>query len=533
MQRCEWPILWSGDIWFSSVGVRRVRATMDEPKTVRWWTSPFTRQCFVTAGVSLNMAGSGLVVGFTTALLEQLKRPDSIMPIDDSSGSWIAAIPGISLVFGNFLAPPVMSRYGRKVANLVTIVPLIASWVFIFVASNVTVLLLSRFLQGLCMGMCTSLGSLLIGEYTSPRNRGAFLMTISVSIAFAVLSVHLSGSYLSWQNTALICGVVAIVDLLIVIYSPESPSWLAERGRYEACKETFRWLRGNTEEDELKKLIEASKILAEAKEISSKPKSVVRRAMSNIEYFKTAIRKKEFIKPIIIMIHVYIVGQWSGINMLVAFPIDLFHKMIGDNCNIPLLVLTLDVHRIVANTIALYVIQKVKRRTILKVTVCINMIALVSCAGYSYAKVVNFIPPGEYALGISLIHLHMFSVATGALPLCFIIAGEVFPLEYRGLAGGISMLFYSANLFLAIKTVPGLLSSVNLYGTYLLNCVLITYGLLVVWTLLPETKDRTLQDIEDEFRGRPLTLEELKSVQSLTSWKACTAERRCSNPVVL
>lgn len=358
-------------------------------------------------------------------------------------------------------------------------------------------------------------------------------MTISVSIAFAVLAVHLSGSYMSWQNTALVCGAVAIVDLFVVMYSPESPSWLAERGRYEACKQTFRWLRGETEEDELKKLIESSKILAEAKEGSSKPKSVVKRTISNIDYFKTTIRKKEFIKPIVIMIHVYVVGQWSGINMLVAFPIDLFHRMVGENCNIPLLVLTLDVHRIVANTVALYVIQKVKRRTILKVAVCLNIIALLSSAAYFYGKVVNYISPGEYVLGIILIHLHMFSVATGSLPLCFIIAGEIFPLEYRGLAGGISMFFYSVNLFLVIKTVPGLLSSIDLYGTYGLNCVVITYGLIVVWSLLPETKDRTLQDIEDEFRGRPLSVEELKSVQSLPSWKACAVDRRCSNPVVL
>lgn len=383
------------------------------------------------------------------------------------------------------------------------------------------------------MGMCTTLGSVLIGEYTSPKNRGAFLMTISVSIAFAVLSVHLSGSYLSWQYTSLVCGMVAIVDLFIVLYSPESPSWLAGEGRYDACKQSFRWLRGNDEEEELKNLIEASIMLKESKENMTKPKSFVRKVRSKIQYFNMTIRKKEFYKPIIIMIHIYILGQWSGINMLVAFPIDLFPRMIGHNCDIPLLMLTLDIHRIVANTTALYVIQKVKRRTILKVTVCINIFALISCACYSYAKVIHMIPSEEYIVGISLVHVHMFSVATGSLPLCFIIAGEVFPLEYRGLAGGISVLFYSANLFVTVKTVPALLSAIDLYGTYILYSTLLVYSLVVVWFLLPETKDRTLQDIEDEFRGRPLSPEEMKSVQSLTSWKTYTTDRRCSGPVVL
>lgn len=358
-------------------------------------------------------------------------------------------------------------------------------------------------------------------------------MTISVSIATAVMSVHCLGSYLTWQKTALVCGGISFVDLFIVLYSPESPSWLAEKGRYDACKQSFRWLRGDNEEEELRKIIEASILLKEAKADMRKTKSLIKKFRNKIENFKMTVKKKEFLKPIIIMIHIYILGQWSGINMLVAYPIDLFHKMVGKDCDIPLLVLTLDLHRIIANTIALYVIQKVKRRTILGVTVCINILALTSCACYTYSKENGFISTEEFTLGISLVHIHMFAVATGSLPLCFIIAGEIFPLEYRSLAGGISVLFYSTNLFVTIKTVPFLLSTIDLYGTYFFYASIMVYSLVVVWFLLPETKDRTLQDIEDEFRGRPLSPEELKSVQSLASLKVYTTDRRCSGPVVL
>ncbi|CAH2216794.1 jg2069, partial [Pararge aegeria aegeria] len=45
--------------------------------------------CFVSLGVSLNMAAHGLVMGFAAILLPQLRQPDSIIPIDDTSGSWI------------------------------------------------------------------------------------------------------------------------------------------------------------------------------------------------------------------------------------------------------------------------------------------------------------------------------------------------------------------------------------------------------------------------------------------------------------
>ncbi|XP_026731243.1 facilitated trehalose transporter Tret1-like [Trichoplusia ni] len=506
---------------------------MADAKKKKQCITPFMKQCFVTAGVSLNMAGSGLVVGFTTGLLQQLKAPDSIIQIDEVSGSWIAAIIGISLLVGNFLAPPLMSKFGRKIANLITIVPLIVGWTAIYFAKSITVLIMARLLQGLCMGMCTSIGSLLIGEYSSPRYRGAFLMTISVSIATAVLFVHSLGSYLSWQVTSLVCGVISIIDLFIVIYSPESPSWLANKGKYDACKQSFRWLRGDTEEDELREIINASIALKEEQAKEIKPTSLVKKIASEVDYIKTTVIKKEFLKPIIIMIHIYTLGQWNGINMLVAYPIDMFNKMVGTNANMPLLVMTLDIHRIIANTTALYVIQKVKRRTILGVTVCLNILAVIACAGYTYAKDTGLLPPDEYILGVALVHAHMFSVATGALPLCFIIAGEIFPLEYRSLAGGISVLFYSLHMFVTMKTVPLMLTTIDLFGTYIVFAVCMTYAFLVVWFLLPETKDRTLQDIEDEFRGRPLSPKELKSVQSIASMRAYTPDRRCSGTVVI
>ncbi|XP_030023174.2 facilitated trehalose transporter Tret1 [Manduca sexta] len=502
-------------------------------KIAEEWVTPFTKQCFVTSGVSLNMAAAGLVMGFTTGLLEQLKASDSSIPIDDSSGSWIAAIPGFSLVVGNFLVPSIMSRYGRKMANLISIIPLIIGWVCIIFAQDVLTLMIARVFQGLCMGMATYLGSVLIGEYCSPKNRGAFLMTISISIAVSVLVVHTMGSYIRWQISALVCGLIALLDLFIVICSPESPSWLADQGRYDECRRVFRWLRGNHEEEELKRMIEASIIIRESKAEADISETFIKKLRSNIVYFKTTIQKKEFFKPIFIMIHIYTIAQWSGVNIVVTYAIDLFQRIVGPDCNIPLLVITLDAHRIIANIFAIYIIKKVKRRVMLFTTVGINLFALLGIAVYTYSKENSLLTIDHPMIGILLIHTLMFAVASGTLSLCFIIAGEIFPLEYRSLAGGISVLFYSANMFITVKTLPHLFNVLGVHGTCCINAAVVAYCLFVAWCYLPETKDRTLQDIEDEFRGRPLTVEELKSVQSLASWKAYNTDRRCSTPVVL
>lgn len=358
-------------------------------------------------------------------------------------------------------------------------------------------------------------------------------MTISVSIAIAVLIVHTMGSYCSWKTTALVCAAIAVVDFFIVLSSPESPSWLADQGRYDDSKRVFRWLRGNGEEAELRMMIEASIIVRESKQDASTSKSLAMKFKQNVVYFHTTIRKREFYRPIIIMMHIYTIAQWSGVNVMVPYAADLFHRVVSPDANIPLLVITLDSHRIIANIFAVYVIKKIKRRTMWFTTVGINIFALLATAAYTYAKNTGSLPFDHPAIGIFLTHVLMFAVATGTLSLCFIIAGEIFPLEFKNLAGGISVLFYSVNLFITVKSVPYLFSTWGVCGAYLIYAGIIGYCLMVTWILLPETKDRTLQDIEDEFRGRPLSPQELKSVQSLTSWKGHNPDRRCSTPTLV
>ncbi|XP_047037278.1 facilitated trehalose transporter Tret1-2 homolog [Helicoverpa zea] len=503
-------------------------------KKTSGWITPFKKQCFVTLGVCLNMAAHGLVMGFNAILLPQLRKPDSIIPIDDSSGSWIASIIGFALVAGNFIVPPVMANYGRRTANLISVMPLIVGWFAIIMAKSIPVLLVARFMQGMAMGMSASLGPVLIGEYTSPHNRGAFLTLISLCIATGVLTVHTMGSYLHWQTTALVCACIAFVDLVIIIYSPESPSWLADQGRYEDCKRVFRWLRSEEEEEELMKMIEASTIVRESKVDANISQSLGKKIQSGVVYLKTTFKKKEFYKPIFIMMHIYTLGQWAGANILAAYTIDIFHHVIGTDVNIALLVITLDAQRIVSNAIAVLVIKKINRRTMLFATVSVNLFAFLLTAAYTYCKGQGMLPPflDHPMIGVALVHLHMFTIATGTVPLPFIIAGEVFPLEYRSLAGGISVLFLSSNLFITVKTVPFFFGTLGIHGAYCIYAAVVGYCLVIAYFFLPETKDRTLQDIENEFRGRPLSPEELKSTQSLTSWKLHSRDRRCSSPVV-
>lgn len=468
--------------------------------------SPFVKQCIVTIGVTINMAGMGLVLGFSTVLLPQLKEPDSIIQINDSSGSWIAAIPGFSIVVGNFTIPSIMTKFGRKIAILATIAVSALGWLCVVLSNSVELMIAARFIQGISIGMITVLGPVIIGECTSPKNRGAFLMTIALSIGFGVFLIHTIGIYLHWQTTSYICIAFVLVDLFIVVLTPETPNWLASQGRHDECRKVFRSLRGDNEDEELEKMITASIVVNKEKETEHEPKTFVKRMEANLRYLKATVKERAFYKPVLVMLHIYTMAQWSGVNIVTSYTMDLVENVIGPEANVAIMIISIDIQRLISSTISLIIIRKIRRRLLLFITVSLDLITFIVLAGYTYAKQNDLLPYDSPYIGIVLIHIHVFSIVTGAMPLSYVLAGELYPMQYKGLCGGISSLFMSLNVFLVVKTIPVLFSSIGFPFTYLLYACVVGYCLFVTSVFLPETKDRTLQDIEEELRGRKLSL---------------------------
>ncbi|XP_023939695.2 facilitated trehalose transporter Tret1-like [Bicyclus anynana] len=491
---------------------------------VRERISPFMRQCFVTAAVGLNIISFGCVIGFPAILLPQLTGSE--LRLSKEQESWYASVLPLSVLTGNFLTPPIMDRLGRKTTHYaLTVISLVASYVTIM-ATSFEALMIGRCCQGLSGGLLTTLRSVLIGEYTSPKNRGAFLTTVSLSQAFGVFFVHLLGSFLSWQNTALVCVFLPFISLIMVIYKPESPSWLLRRGRYHECREVFRWLRGYEEEGELSEMIEARLAYERAEIKDSYDKQNWFRKLISI------IGKREFYKPIILMIISNVLMHISGASTFAPYATLILGLLMGPNANAYFWMVFLDSLRLVSNTLAVYVINRVNRRTMVLATGLLSLASHVAIAYYVYFKQNGWNYEGVW-LPALLINLQFVAVGMGMVPMPQVIGGEIFPLEYRSTGGTISMATGGGVMFLALKTFPDLIDKTGLHGTYGLYAVIILVNLVIMMMWLPETKGKTLQQIEDELRGRPLKVEEIQARESLQSnpivmYKRKLSEIHCS-----
>ncbi|XP_063830948.1 facilitated trehalose transporter Tret1-like [Ostrinia nubilalis] len=248
--------------------------------------------CFLTSGVSLNFLTHGMVVGFSSVLLPQLRETTDI---DEASATWIASIFGLSLIVGALLVSVLMNSYGRKPVNISSSAFMTVGCLIISASDSAPSLLFARCLQGFSMGLLANMGNVLIGECCSPKNRAALLTTISFAIMFGVFLVHCSGTIVSWQRVALIAAFIAVADFI----SPESPSFYAIKGKYDDCRKAFHWLRGLSDEEELEKLIKINMTRRSIEAISSH-ETLLDKVKKNITYIKTTFRKREVYKPILL-----------------------------------------------------------------------------------------------------------------------------------------------------------------------------------------------------------------------------------------
>lgn len=491
---------------------------------------PFFRQCFVTASVAINIIAHGAVIGFSAILIPSLRRPESHIHATSGQESWIASIVGFALITGNFIITPLMDSIGRKKSHLITILPVLVGWFMLLVVNSVAGLIIARFLQGIAMGMLGPLGSIIIGEMTDPKNRGAFLTSVSLALTIGVLFCHSLGSFFSWQQSALICSFITFTSLLMIIFTPESPAWLIRKGRFGEGRSVFIWLRGSSaqSEDELERMILVQK-MARKSSITGQDVSLMIKIKYYFKYLNEAHKKPEFYKPIIIMMILYTMFQFAGINVISSYTTDIIEQVVGAEANAKLLMVVLDVERLICNILAVYFMKTLKRRTLLFGSGAICVLSYIGKAAYVYAKQNDLLIYDGQWIPISLIAVYMFSLTVGISSIPFALSGELFPLEYRGLGSGISILGLSLNFFVAVKCFPVLTGAIGLSLTYCLYAGIVTFCLTVVWFMLPETKDRTLQEIEDSFRGS--SPGDYKSSEPLNG-KTPEAMRRCSSVIL-
>ncbi|KAF9415735.1 hypothetical protein HW555_006705, partial [Spodoptera exigua] len=182
---------------------------------------------------------AGGVVSYPGVLLQQLRSNDTIIHLDLDNGSWIGSVHGLAGI-PSFLMPFLMQYQGRKFTFILSCLLIIIGWAFTYAANNLLTLIIGECFHGLGGHSLLTVSFLSMSEMIQPKYRNISLLLYGTSQAFGMSFVGIIGRYLHWKTAGMVMSCPIILALILGLFWPESPSWLAFKGRFEECEDVFK-----------------------------------------------------------------------------------------------------------------------------------------------------------------------------------------------------------------------------------------------------------------------------------------------------
>lgn len=433
--------------------------------------------------------GPFMSLGYSAVALPALGSSE--LRITISQASWIASSAAIATPVGCVLSSLAMKR-GRKTSLIVLSAVSTIGWAVIYFAANFEQIVAGRILTGISSGLASVPATVYAAEVTTPKLRSIVVTWTSVGIALAVLIVYVLGYVFQddWRAIALACGVFPVASVLLVVpIMPESPIWLRDSGHFDdACKVLARF-RGVPADRpipaELLAELKTNERPARTRESSKLPRLPKRNALCSFG----------------VMLGYFFFQQFSGIFVVVFYAVEIARE-VGITIDAYLAAILIGLTRLVGSVLMSYASRKFGRRipsigSGVGMTVFMGGLALyVHLASRCYR-----IDDGG-AIPIVCIVMYIFTSTMGFLVVPFAMMGEIYPADSKDVLTGLTTCAGYVFSFVTIKVYPDMLAIMGAPGVFLFYAVFSFLGTVFVYFLLPETKGKTLLEIEGLFEKK-------------------------------
>ncbi len=390
----------------------------------------------------------------------------------------------IGAVVGALAAGRVADLIGRRLTVLITATIFVIGVLLAAFTPTYPVLLAARVIIGLAVGSASMVVPLYIGEVVPPRVRGGLVSLNQLAITSGILVSYLIDYGLSGTgNWRLMFGLAAIPAVLLfagMLFQKESPAWLIQQGRIDEARAVLERLR---DPDDIEPEIH------DVQDVSRKT---------------AGTRTKDLLSPrvrplLMVGVLLAVFQQITGINTVIYYaPTLLQGAGLGNNAALLANVVNGAVN-VGMTILAVWLLDRVGRRPLL----------LSGTAGMAVGMIIvacSFIGGSQLHGGTAIIAIIGLLVYTGSFaiglgPVFWLLIAEIYPLKIRGAAMSVAtMANWGANFVVTISFLT-LLTAIDGVGVFFLFGFLTLVALAYFWRKVPETKGRSLQEIERELTG--------------------------------
>ncbi|MHA6247026.1 sugar porter family MFS transporter [Pontibacter sp. CAU 1760] len=421
----------------------------------------------------------GLLFGFDTAVISGAEQ--SIKAMFGLDGFWHGftnAIALIGTIFGALVAGNAGDRYGRRNILILVAIFFAVSALGCAFTDSWYGFLFYRFLGGLGIGASSVIGPSYISEIAPANLRGRLVAIFQFNIVFGILLSFLSNYLINqliavdawrWMLGVEAVPAVAFFGLLFLI--PESPRWLIKMKREAEGLQVLRTMGSKNPEQESSEIIAS---LAQEGGGANEP-----------------LFSRKFSFPIFLAIMLATFNQFSGINAIMYYAPRIF-EMTGLGTDTALLQsVAIGVTNMLFTVLAMTLIDKFGRKTLLLIGSVGMIVSLGLTAMAFYQQDFNGYSVLIYLIGF----IASFAFSQGAVIWVFL--AEIFPNSVRGKGQSLGSLTHWVWAAIMTWTFPvvaelsygGVLAFSFFGGAMVLH-------LIFVWKYLPETKGKTLEELE-------------------------------------
>jgi sugar porter (SP) family MFS transporter len=439
--------------------------------------------------ISATAALGGLLFGYDTGVISgALLFIRTAFHLSTGGESIVVSIVLVGAVIGATVAGSLSDRFGRRRVILVTALLFVIGALISAFAGSVGTLLAGRLLIGIAIGVASMLTPLYLAEISPAASRGAVTSLNQLCITLGILVSYLVGYAFAttpggWRwmlGLGVVPGAVLAAGMLVL---PESPRWLAGHQRLPQAEAVLRRLRPPQADV--------------AEELSALRTDLLREGGRLAPW--SALLAPELRRALIVGVGLAMFQQITGINTVIYFAPTIFESAGLPSASVSILATAgVGVVNVALTVVAMWLIDRAGRRVLL----------LWSLGGMAVSLLVL---AGGFALGASgplgwitvlslAVYVAFFAVGLG--PVFWLLIAEIFPLAVRGRAMSLATISnWGFNLLVALT----FLSLINLFGrpgTFLIYAALTLVAIVFTAALVPETKGRSLEEIEDELEGR-------------------------------